>query len=287
MWCTQCHTPFDWNTGQIIKHQNIHNPHFYEWQQTEGGRNYINTNHLPCGGVQIQHFANRHIHEYVRIITHINDRTIRAFTETKPIDNQFQELRVQYLLGHLDKDKLKAKLQILDKRIKRKVELREVLHMYTTVAIEMLQEVQRGTTDEQNERFKQVQRLREMANKSLLSIAVKYNSTSAVHIPENGDLTDTLKVDIKKGKVVEYKGYEGDKLLITSTSLDSVVNKLVDRIILSCNIPITKGTAWMRLNERCLKQILGRRLLRLFSVLLPKKIKKKITNKKNPKRISN
>ena len=31
MWCTQCHTAFNWLTGKL--ETNIHNPHFFEWQR--------------------------------------------------------------------------------------------------------------------------------------------------------------------------------------------------------------------------------------------------------------
>lgn len=32
MWCSQCHTTFDWNTMEIEKYR-FHNPHFYEYQK--------------------------------------------------------------------------------------------------------------------------------------------------------------------------------------------------------------------------------------------------------------
>lgn len=49
MYCTLCHTGFDWNTCKIVT-GTIHNPHFYEYQQQTG---YIprNNNDIPCGGL--------------------------------------------------------------------------------------------------------------------------------------------------------------------------------------------------------------------------------------------
>jgi hypothetical protein len=32
MWCVECHTTFDWNTGEIETGV-IHNPHYYEFQR--------------------------------------------------------------------------------------------------------------------------------------------------------------------------------------------------------------------------------------------------------------
>jgi len=31
MWCTECHTTFDWATGRETMTTNIHNPHYFEW----------------------------------------------------------------------------------------------------------------------------------------------------------------------------------------------------------------------------------------------------------------
>lgn len=57
MFCTMCHTPFDWKSGKVITHGHIHNPHYFAYReqlQREGGaptgaaRNHAD---IPCGGL--------------------------------------------------------------------------------------------------------------------------------------------------------------------------------------------------------------------------------------------
>lgn len=36
MWCTVCHTSFDWVSGQIIINRHIHNPHMVDWVREHG-----------------------------------------------------------------------------------------------------------------------------------------------------------------------------------------------------------------------------------------------------------
>jgi hypothetical protein len=55
MWCSQCHTTFDWNTGRIER-QHYHNPHFYSYQQKLYGDNMPT---LP--------YANRYIPEKIMV----------------------------------------------------------------------------------------------------------------------------------------------------------------------------------------------------------------------------
>ena len=50
MYCTQCHTPFSWKTGNIQLTQNIHNPHYFEYIRAHGnGAIQRNPMDILCG----------------------------------------------------------------------------------------------------------------------------------------------------------------------------------------------------------------------------------------------
>lgn len=49
MFCTQCHTPFSWKTGEIQIGRNIHNPHYFEFVRNNNAINDRNWLDMQCG----------------------------------------------------------------------------------------------------------------------------------------------------------------------------------------------------------------------------------------------
>lgn len=86
MFCTECHTPFDWKTLRIIERGAIHNPHYFEWQRRQNqGIMERNPNDVLCGRELDQHF--------VSTITHtFREECLRRLALGEEPKNTFYEL---------------------------------------------------------------------------------------------------------------------------------------------------------------------------------------------------
>lgn len=141
MYCTQCDTPFSYETGAVIKGV-IHNPHYFERLQKlkagagAGAGGPGGCNGWPDWRVLPIHIRNNNLFgSLLRNAIHTEEVTFRDLpTADTPTDNR--DLRVRYLLNELDEKKFKQLIQQRDRKRQRELEIRAVLELFVITTME-------------------------------------------------------------------------------------------------------------------------------------------------------
>lgn len=156
MWCTQCHTAFDWATGKL--ESNIHNPHYFEWQRKQNVNNQNRPIENECDRQQITHntinslfsqinkfglnsrnigaYVNspapevNFIYELIRNVIELQNSTILRFRMNYFEYNQ--SLRLMYLDGTIDEETFKSNVQKSDKKMRKNTEISQVIQFACT-----------------------------------------------------------------------------------------------------------------------------------------------------------
>jgi len=145
MWCVMCQTPFDWHSGKRIDGV-IHNPHYYEWLHSNNqqpqqvhldcmefptAQQLINFIHQQQIAPNDGYFFNR-LH---RIITHLQNIVFPTLRQDRVPNNQ--SLRIDYLVGDIDKDRW---LELLQHREERRMK-QNALYLITDLAIQLFSDL--------------------------------------------------------------------------------------------------------------------------------------------------
>jgi hypothetical protein len=187
MFCTKCHTSFDWRTCEIITNQEtIHNPHFYAWVR-EKNNGQIPRNPLDvCGGLptiwNIIDFLKRKnlkldISKYHRGIQHILYHEIPGHPVNLVGGDIFTSLRIKYIMKSLSFDDWKRELQRIEKKNEKNIAFRYIFEMFTNVGIDIFNQIIiKDTKDEIVSLTNELDTLRKYFNENIYKLYKRFDS---------------------------------------------------------------------------------------------------------------
>lgn len=212
MWCTECHTTFDYNTGKRV-HGHVHNPHYYEFIR-QGGHIQRNPLDIECGGLVdasslsrtmkqnegIQHmystYGRRHfrytennisdfnlgkistvenIISLHRVVSHVIYVELPHYN-TNNEQNELRNLRVQYMLNDFDENTWKKKVQAIEKKNEKKKEFSQIITMFSHVSSDLFRKYM--TTKDLYVLQVELKRLVQYTNEEFSKIGKRYSCSS-------------------------------------------------------------------------------------------------------------
>jgi hypothetical protein len=196
IFCTKCHTAFDWKTGQIESDQTrIHNPHFYQWlRQQNNGIAPRNVGDVPCGGLPTIFMVHNtfrrnaitvNVDAFHRGLQHIQYYEIPRHPITVHAEI-FANLRVRYLLKEISEDDWKRELQKIEKKQEKNTAFRHVFDMILAVGVDMFNQILEAKTNEDVGRIlDEAEQLRIYFNTCIEKLGKRFSSSTIKQLTEN------------------------------------------------------------------------------------------------------
>ena len=176
MWCTQCHTAFDWRTGHIETGR-IHNPHYFEFKKRTREHGDI-----PCGGVptyrELKDAGSSKEMLDVSVELYRIEREVMYRFGYLYDDNLY--LRMKYMLNEITDDMFKRELQRRDKYNAKVGDIRDIYRMFLDTVGDILRQYMLDMSNEQVY-MRDIEGLTQYTNTVIASIRKRYTS----RVPHN------------------------------------------------------------------------------------------------------
>ena len=188
MFCTSCHTAFDWKTGNIETGQ-IHNPHYFEWLK--------NNNQVPTQEHSIPYRRELHDQFIISLIRKLKNISIDIYDISFFIDeiqktihikqvelqkyttdliNNNRDLRIKFLKNEITQDEFKKNIYKREKRDEKNKEIYDILNMYITCFTDIIYNMYENTINLNTNIFKhEIQCLKDYSNNHLKKISNIYS----------------------------------------------------------------------------------------------------------------
>lgn len=186
MYCVECHTPFDWNTGKIINGV-VHNPHYFEWQRRQQNAEPDGQCHdtrIP----QIRRFRFLEIGQQDRVtqliqtLHHIQHVTIPSLNYQENTDefSRNRDMRIDYLNSNITKEHFKWMIQKRDKAMQKKRLMVMLWQMFLMSHTDLLNNLMMNM--DYSEFEKQTAELLKYVNHEITRISKLYSSVKRVRL---------------------------------------------------------------------------------------------------------
>ena len=164
MWCTGCHTAFDWNTGKKVIGERLHNPHWVEYQRTIHGEAPRAPGDVVCGGVigwrdfeskilrkciqvpNVEFDIKRTIRAIYDVVDNVTRNMLRTTREKVQTLRDFEPERIKYIIGEMTKEELSTHIYRNDRLRQKHTELLHIFELLSAVGIEVFNRLANSTT---------------------------------------------------------------------------------------------------------------------------------------------